>query len=328
MRILITGITGFAGGHLAEALLTRSQVGVHGLSRKSQWPVEWHHLTGKVQLHACDLGSSSELDSQLRSIQPEWIFHLAGYAHAGRSFSEADAAWQGNLQVTRNLYDAIARWGGRPRILYVSSGLIYGESELPGTACSEGQQLRPASPYAASKAAADLASYQYSHFPGLDIVRVRPFNHFGPRQQPLYAIPRFASQIAAIERGRQPPVVETGGLNSCRDLSDVRDIVQAYILLLEKGKTGEVYNAGNGTAYRMQEILDKLLAFSKVKVEVRSKAQDARPVETGVTRADCTKLQRETGWRPRYTLDQTLADTLEYWRNAIEKTDHGYHGQH
>jgi GDP-4-dehydro-6-deoxy-D-mannose reductase len=323
MRILITGITGFAGGHLAEALLARGEVKLHGLSRKAQWPAEWQHLTGKIQLHSGDLASSAELDSQLRSIEPEWIFHLAGYAHAGRSFSEADAAWQGNLQATRNLYDAVARWGGRPRILYVSSGLIYGDAEPPGIACSEAQLLSPASPYAASKAAADLASYQYSRFPGLDIVRVRPFNHIGPRQQPVYAIPRFASQIAAIERGRQAPVVETGNLDSYRDLSDVRDIVQSYILLLEKGKAGDVYNAGNGMAYRMQEVLDKLLSLSKVKVEVRRKAQDSRPVEIGVTRADCTKLQRETGWRPRFTLDQTLMDTLEYWRNAIVKTNHG-----
>jgi GDP-4-dehydro-6-deoxy-D-mannose reductase len=317
MRILISGITGFAGGHLAEALLARGEVEVHGLSRRAQWPVDWHHLTGKVQLYSCDLLSSADLESLLEGIQPEWVFHLAGYAHAGRSFAEADAAWQGNLQATRKLYDAVARWGGRPRILYVSSGLIYGEADPPGSASAEGQPLRPSSPYAASKAAADLASYQYSRFPGLDIVRVRPFNHIGPRQQPLYAIPRFASQIAAIERGRQAPVLETGDLNSYRDLSDVRDIVQAYILLMEKGKTGEAYNAGSGTAYRMQEILDKLLASSNVKVEVRRKSQDSRPGEIGVTRADCTKLQRETGWRPRFTLDQTLADTLEYWRGKI-----------
>ncbi|HLW64032.1 MAG TPA: GDP-mannose 4,6-dehydratase, partial [Gemmataceae bacterium] len=244
-------------------------------------------------------------------------FHLAGYAHAGRSFAEPDAAWQGNLQATRNLYDAVARWGGRPRILYVSSGLVYGEANSPDAACTEAQPLRPASPYAASKAAADLASYQYSRFPGLDIVRVRPFNHIGPRQQPIYAIPRFASQIAAIEHGGQAPVVETGDLNSFRDLSDVRDIVQAYILLLEKGKTGEVYNAGSGAAYRMQDVLDKLLAIAKVKVEVRRKAQDNRPAEIGATRADCTRLQRETGWRPRFTLEQTLMDTLEYWRQNV-----------
>jgi GDP-4-dehydro-6-deoxy-D-mannose reductase len=296
---------------------------LHGLSRKKQWPAEWQHLAGKVQRQACDLASAPNLDSLLTTIKPEWIFHLAGYAHAGHSFAEPDAAWQGNLQATRNLYDAVARWGGKPRILYVSSGLIYGEAPSPDAACSESQPLRPASPYAASKAAADLASYQYSRFPGLDIVRARPFNHIGPRQQPLYAIPRFASQIAAIERGRQAPVVDTGDLNSYRDLSDVRDIVQAYILLLEKGKTGEVYNVGSGIACRMHDVLDKLLAISKVKVEVRRKAQDSRPVELGATRADCTKLLRETGWRPAFTLDRTLADTLEYWREMIEKTNHG-----
>ncbi|HEV3145673.1 MAG TPA: GDP-mannose 4,6-dehydratase [Gemmataceae bacterium] len=323
MRVLITGITGFAGGHLAEALLARGGADLHGLSRKAEWPLEWQHLAGTVQIHAQDLMIATDLHALLAAIQPDWIFHLAGYAHAGRSFAEADAAWQGNLQATRNFYEAIARWGARPRILYVSSGLIYGEADAPDAPCSESQPLRPASPYAASKAAADLASFQYSRFPGLDIVRVRPFNHIGPRQQPAYAIPGFASQIAAIERGRQPPVVETGDLNSRRDLTDVRDMVRAYIHLLEKGKTGEVYNAGSGTAYRMRDVLDKLLAISKVQVTVRPRAPETRPREMGVARADYSKLQRETGWRPNFSLEQTLADTLEYWRMTMEKTDHG-----
>jgi len=317
MRILITGITGFAGGHLTEALLAKGHAELYGLCRSAEWPAEWPDLIDRVQLHHFDLTKANDLPSLLESIRPDWIFHLAGYAHAGRSFAEADAAWLGNLQSTLNLYDAVVQWGGRPRILYVSSGLIYGESDPQGSPCSESELLRPASPYAASKAAADLASYQYSRFPGLDIVRARPFNHIGPRQQPIYAVPRFASQIAAIERGRQPPVVETGDLTSCRDLSDVRDIVQAYISLLEKGKSGEAYNAGSGAAYRMQDVLDKLLALSKVKVEVRQKVQEPRPVEIGVTHANCNKLQRETGWRAHYTLDQTLAHTLEYWRGRM-----------
>src|SRR5262245_3030007 len=127
MRILITGITGFAGGHLTEALLAKGHTEMHGLCRKTEWPVEWQHLAGRAQLHYCDLAEMGNLHSELKSIEPQWIFHLAGYAHAGRSFAEADATWQGNLQSTRNLYDAVAQWGGRPRILYVSSGLIYGE---------------------------------------------------------------------------------------------------------------------------------------------------------------------------------------------------------
>jgi len=124
MRILVTGATGFAGGHLAEALLAGGNVELFGVSRRAQWPVEWQHLAGRVSLRACDVGDGARVESVLREVQPQHIYHLAGYAHAGRSFKEADAAWAGNLSVTRTLYDAILRWGGRPRILYVGICLI------------------------------------------------------------------------------------------------------------------------------------------------------------------------------------------------------------
>src|SRR5205823_2216843 len=141
-----------------------------------------------VKLHAVDLGDRSAVERELTDVRPGWIVHLAGYAHAGHSYQEPDAAWAGNLDATRNLYEAIIRWGGSPRILFVSTGLIYGAAEQ----VDEEAPLRPASPYAASKAAADLASGQYARHPGLDIVIARPFNHIGPRQSPDYAIPRFA----------------------------------------------------------------------------------------------------------------------------------------
>jgi GDP-4-dehydro-6-deoxy-D-mannose reductase len=314
--VLITGVTGFVGGHLAEALLSRGGAEVHGVSRLTDWPAEWSHLAGRVTLHAADLTDGPAVESVLRAARPEQIYHLAGYAHTGRSFREPDEAWAGNLTATRSLYDAVARWGGSPRILFVSSGLVYGDPEPPVPRCDERLPLRPASPYAASKAAADLASFQYTRHPGLAIVRVRPFNHIGPRQSPQYAVPNFARQIAAIERGRQPPVIETGDLRPRRDLTDVRDMVEAYRLLMARGTVGEVYNAGRGVAFPMQEVLDRLLARSAVRVEVRSKAAELRPAETAVACADSTRLQLETGWAPAYSLDQTLVDILDYWRSV------------
>jgi GDP-4-dehydro-6-deoxy-D-mannose reductase len=179
--------------------------------------------------------------------------------------------------------------------------------------------LRPVSPYAASKAAADLASFQYSKAPGLDIVRVRPFNHIGPRQSAEYAVANFARQIAAIEKGRQSPLVETGDLSPRRDLTDVRDMAQAYVLLMEKGRSGEAYNAGSGVACSMQEVLDRLVALAHVRVEVRQKAQKMRATDTSALLADCTKLRRETGWAPRFSLEQTLADTLAFWRASTTR---------
>src|SRR5579883_2746123 len=223
MRILVTGVTGFAGSHLAEALLAQGGHRVIGVARQGTWPEACCHLAAQVELYACDLCAGEALEQILRAVQPERIYHLAGYPHAGRSFQEADAAWQGNLTATRSLYDAVVRWGGRPRILFVGRGLVYGDSATGVQGCSENDLLRPDNPYATSKAAADLASYQYTRYPGLDIVRVRPFNHIGPRQAPQFAVSNFARQLAAIESGRQPPVLQTGNLQSYRDLSDVRD---------------------------------------------------------------------------------------------------------
>src|SRR5262249_24193542 len=154
--------------------------------------------------------------------------------------------------TTRRLYDAVCRWGGRPRILFIGSGLIYGSAVGSDRPPDESALLQPRSPYAASKAAADLVSYQVYCAPGLDVVRARPFNHVGPRQDPEFAVAHFARQVVAVERGRQPPVLATGDLRPLRDLTDVRDTVAAYLLLLEKGRPGEAYNVASGQGYTMQ----------------------------------------------------------------------------
>src|SRR5205823_1736354 len=178
---------------------------------------------------------------------PDRIAHLAGYADAGGSFRDPDAAWAGNLAATRALYDAVARWGGSPRILFVSTGQVYGPATSADRPLDETAELRPVSPYAASKAAADLLSYQVTRHPGLAVVRVRPFNQVGPRLPPQYAAGHFARQLARIEYGLAPPQLEVGDLTARRDLTDVRDMVEAYRLLLDRGRGGETYNAGTGS---------------------------------------------------------------------------------
>src|SRR5581483_3300721 len=201
MRNLITGVTGFAGGHLAEALLARGEV-VVGVSRRAAWPQGWGHLAGAFELRACDVADGAAVEAVLRAVRPERIYHLAGYAQTARSFQEPDAAWAGNLGATRALYEAVERWGGRPRVLFVGSGLVYGEADESCRLFDEECLLRPTSPYAASKAAADLVSYQFARAPGLDIVRARPFNHIGPGQSPGFAVPDFCRQVAAMTLGR------------------------------------------------------------------------------------------------------------------------------
>ncbi len=334
MRILVTGATGFAGGWLAEALAARGggrgEVAsplegeatsplLFGLCRRAARPDEWACLAPHVRLYGCDLCDRGAVESVLRDIQPQQIYHLAGYAQVGRSFDEPDAAWSGNLTATRSLYEAASRWGGRPRVLFVGTGLVYGDPAAPDESQDESCLLRPNSPYAASKAAADLLSYQTAVMKdGLEIVRARPFNHIGPRQSPQFAVANFARQAAAIERGESPPVLETGNLESRRDLTDVRDTVAAYVLLMHKGRPGEAYNVGSGQNVSMQTVLDRLLALAGLKVEVRRRPELMRAVDQAVARVDASRLRRETGWIPKYTLDQTLSDTLEYWRSRRE----------
>jgi GDP-4-dehydro-6-deoxy-D-mannose reductase len=314
MRILITGITGFIGGHLTEALQAEGGHTLIGLSRVGSWPPALAHLTGAAQLHAVDLVDGPPVESIIRDVKPEWLFHLAGYANTGKSFHEPDRCWSDNLGVTRTLYDAIHRSGVRPRILFVSTGLVYGDPESPDEEIDERAVLRPASPYAASKAAADLLSYQYTRSPGLDVVRVRLFSQIGPRQSTDYATANWARQIAAAEAGKQLPVIETGDLSSWRDLTDVRDVVAAFRLLIERGRSGEVYNAGRGRTWRIQEVLDRLIGMARVKVTVRQRVESGRKSDTAVTRVNARKLCETTGWQPRYELDQSLADILDYWR--------------
>ena len=315
-RILVTGVTGFAGSHMAEALLARGGAAIFGLNRHTAWPAHLAHLTGHVGLSECDLTDSAAVEAVLREVQPRQIYHLGGYAQAGRSFQEPDAAWAGNLTATRSLYDAVVRWGGRPRILFVGSGLVYGNAETSDAIQHEDTPLRPNNPYAASKAAADLVSYQYSCHPGLDIVRARPFNHVGPRQSAQYAIAHFAKQVAAVQRGQAPPVLETGDLSPRRDLTDVRDVIAAYVLLMEKGRKGEAYNIASGQTVSMREVLARLIALAGVAVEVRQRGDLLRATELNVASVDTSKLRRETGWAPRYTLDQTLAETLAFWHES------------
>jgi GDP-4-dehydro-6-deoxy-D-mannose reductase len=311
MRTLITGVTGFAGGHLAESLCGRPELEVHGVGRRAEWPPGLEHLADRVVLHRCDLADGPDLEALVREIRPGQIYHLAGCANPGLAAKRPERAWADNVSATWNLYEAVVRWGGRPRVLFVGSGLVYGRRSPDEGPPNEESPLRPATPYAITKAAADLLSLSGARFAGLDVVRARPFNHTGPRQPPGYVVPDFARQIAAVERKRQPPVVETGDLSACRDLTDVRDVVQAYVLLMERGRSGDAYNVASGRSLAVRCFLHGLVARAGVPVKVREGGDGGASDHVG---GDATKLRRETGWAPRFTLEQTLGDTLEYWR--------------
>ncbi|MFO0876557.1 MAG: GDP-mannose 4,6-dehydratase [Gemmataceae bacterium] len=312
-RSLVTGATGFVGSYLTQALLDRGDE-VLGLSLFPNWPPAWQHLTPRAPVIAADLTDAPALEGIVREFRPTHVWHLAGYAQVGASFREPDAAWAGNLTATRRLCEAIDRSGFRPRILFVGSGLIYGAPLDASQVFDEDTPLCPDTPYAVSKAAADLAAFQYTCSPGLDIVRARPFNHTGPYQSGDFAIPNFARQLVAIERGKQVPTLEVGDLTPRRDLCDVRDIVAAYLLLLERGRKGEAYNLASGQTWTMQEVLDRMIALTGLKVELKQRADLLRPTEPLAMRVSTAKICQETGWTLRYSLEQTLADTIEAWR--------------
>ena len=317
MRILITGITGFVGGHLVRLLLQQGAQEVVGFARDKEWSGEAGDVAARVALYPLDLCDRPATQALLTSVRPDQIYHLAGYADTGSSFREPEAAWEGNLTATRALYEAVLGWGGRPRILYIGSGSVYGEPTDVHRPIDEETVLRPNNPYAASKAAADLASYQVFRTHGLEIIRTRPFNHVGPGQSPRFAVPNFARQIAAIDRGQAPPVLRVGNLDSERDLTDVRDVVRAYQLLIDRGQPGEVYNVASGQSLPVRIHLEKLLSLGKVTVKVEADPTLVRRVDTTAVRVNIHRLQATTGWSPRFSLDQTLADTLGYWRRML-----------
>ncbi len=315
MRILVTGVTGFAGGHLAEALLSRPHAQIYGVSRRGEWPSALGHLQSDVELSGLDLCDRAATESYLRYARPDQIYHLAGYASVGQSFHQPSETWESNLTATLSLYTAIQQWGESPRIVYVGSGLVYGDADSWDEPLKESCLLAPGHPYASSKAASDLLSFQFTQYPGVPIIRARPFNHIGPRQSANFAIPHFAKQIVTIRRGEQGPVLKTGNLGTYRDFTDVRDIAQAYISLMTHGGPGEAYNIASEISWSVQEILNSLLEIAGLDVEVRQESHLMRAKEESRTRASAAKLRNLSGWVPTISIQQSLADILQYWED-------------
>lgn len=318
MRTLVTGITGFVGGHLAEHLLAQGDR-IAGCSRRGVWPKQLDHLADRVQLLPCDL---SDPEATLRLFQREsydTVFHLAGLANPRACDNDPELAWRQNIDATRHLYEAIQRSGQRPRVLMVSTSYVYGiprPEDLPvRTSCP----IRLQGPYAASKWAAEQLSQHFGAEHGLSIIRVRPFNHTGPRQPRGYVIPDWAHQVAAMETGQSPPVLRVGNLDTRRDYTDVRDVVRGYRLLVQKAEANAVYNLGSGVSRSGREILDVLASLCRVPLEIELDPGRIRDHEAHEIVADAGPLRQLTGWQPQIDLETTLRDTLDYWRTYKER---------
>ncbi|MBI1797655.1 MAG: GDP-mannose 4,6-dehydratase [Candidatus Eisenbacteria bacterium] len=313
-RVLVTGVTGFAGSHLVDYMLERGDCEIVGIQRWRSRTENIEHFADRITLLECDLRDASSTRDTLEKVRPDWIFHLAAQSFVPTSWSAPTESLSTNIIGQVNLFEAVRRLGLECRIQLACSSEEYGlvlPDELP---IRETNPLRPLSPYAVSKVGQDLLGYQYWMSWKLDCVRTRGFNHEGPRRGPVFVASDFAKQIADIEKGRKAPVISVGNLDARRDFTDVRDMVRAYWLALEKCEPGEVYNICTGAAWTIRKVLDHLLSLTKTKIEVRQDPARLRPSDVPVLIGDSTKFVKATGWKPTIPFEQTLRDMLEYWR--------------
>ena len=316
MRVLITGITGFAGSHLAEFLLARD-VEVVGAYRWRSRMDNIEHLTSDVHLIECDLRDAISIRTVLQETKPDRIFHLAAQSFVPASWQSPADTLHANAIGQINLFEAMRSCDLNCKIQIACSSEEYGlqlENELP---IKETNAFRPLSPYAVSKVTQDLLGWQYFCSYGTQVVRTRAFNHSGPRRGDVFVDSSFAQQVALIEAGKQEPVIRVGNLDAKRDFTDVRDIVRAYWLALERCEIGEAYNISSGVARSIQEVLDLLLTMTDRQVQVEPDPDRQRPSDIPVLLGDPTKFCSRTGWAAEIPYEQTLRDTLDYWRERV-----------
>jgi GDP-4-dehydro-6-deoxy-D-mannose reductase len=314
MKVLITGASGFAGSFLVEYCLARSGIEVAGTVRDVSRPGHLAHLTERVSLYPLDVRDAAAVDDTIRRAAPDVVFHMAAQASVAASFDDPAATFQANVFGQLNVILAVLRHTPAARVLVVGSAYEYGLVRPEENPIDELVPLRPADPYAVSKVAQDLLGYQYAVSRGLQAVRVRAFNHTGPRQSTDFVASRFARQIAEMEAGLIPPVLTVGNLDAVRDFTDVRDVVRGYFLAATKGQPGEVYNIGSGQGRRIEALLGMLVGSSRVSIQVREDPTLLRPLDVPALICNAGKLQQHTGWEPQLPLERTLSDLLEYWR--------------
>jgi GDP-4-dehydro-6-deoxy-D-mannose reductase len=315
---LITGAAGFAGSHLLDLLATDTTQAGAGL-------VAWRRpharfdgvaptFSGRLRWEEVDILDRAAVRAAIARLRPSRVYHCAGAAHVGRAWDRVETTFATNVRGTHHLLDALTRAGIEARVFIPSSALVYAQA---GRALTEDDSLTPSSPYGLSKLAQEMLARHADA--GLTVTLARAFNHLGPRQDPLFAAAGFARRIADIERGLWEAEISVGNLDARRDLTDVRDTVRAYRLILERGAPGEVFNVCSGHAVPIRQVLEMLIARATVPVRIRVDPSRYRPNDTPLLLGDPARIRQRLGWSPRMTLDRTLDDLLEYWR-AGERT--------
>ena len=311
MRILVTGAEGFVGGHLLRALATDGDHElVGGCWAGEPTAGELSGLSGRIRHVRLDVTSEESVRSAVRQHRPEWVFHLAAQSSVSRSFADPIGTWDVNATGTLRIAEALRTEGAEgSRLLVISSAEVYGTVPAEAQPIPESAPLRPATPYGASKAAAELAALQVAEGGRIEVVIARSFNHAGPGQDERFVFPSMARQLVRIRRGGREPVLRVGNLEVSRDFLDVRDVVRAYVLLMRAGSTGEVYNVCSGESHSLLALVQRLIDLSHTGARLEVDPERFRPVDIPVLFGDPGKL-RALGWRAELDLDRTLADLL------------------
>lgn len=319
MKSLIIGGAGFVGAYLIRHL--RNDLGQDVVVTKM--PHEEIKVDGvnmdDIQIVDLNILDKDAIVETFKSVHPDYIFHLAAQSSVAISWKNPALTIDVNVKGGVNVLEALRELDYKPRVLLIGSGEEYGHILPNETPIKEGNVSRPGNIYAATKACQNMLGKIYADAYGLDVMMVRAFNHIGPNQTPIFVVADFCKQVAEIEAGLKEPVMKVGNLSAKRDFTDVRDVVRAYGLLMKKGKAGETYNIGSGHAIAIDDILKMIVANSSADISVEVDPAKLRPVDVPIIEADITKVSEATGWKREIELEQTIKETLDYWRKCIKE---------
>ncbi len=312
MKALVIGAAGFVGGYLIRELSENGH-DVHATCLPQE------EISENCSVHKLDILKSEDILTLLNEVKPDVVYHLAAQSSVAVSWKKPQLTAEINVVGTINVLEAVREYGKKEtRVVLIGSGEEYGFINEGACPLKETEVLRPGNVYAATKACQGMLGEIYARAYGMDIVMVRAFNHSGPEQSSIFVISDFCRQIAEIEKGMKEPVMSVGNLDAMRDFTDVRDVVRAYRLLAEKGRGGETYNVGRGKAVKISFILETALSFAECRIEVTQDKSRMRASDIPLIEPDISKIYGDTGWKAEISMEQTVKDTLEYWRKHIQ----------